>query len=216
MENSLRKELDRFWVWAKITSKEYAQGEAPKAATQAGWEEDYPDWMKLEKYFWKELERYQHSSDSRYLYNILEFVGIDNESGIALSVLIDKFDNTQQSAFAKLGYQFLMPQTRWQVSEFLKESNVSNIKELLEKMISTDEDKYVQRRALISLGHVDSSLACKYAYLKLTDEDEYLRLVALRILREQNSIRLEEAMSLLKDDPSSLIQEELYKRLSQK
>ena len=211
MEDSLRKELDNFWSWAKITQQEYCEGKVPKVAAQAEWEEAYPDWKKLEKFFWKELEQNHDSSDPGFLKNILEFVGIDNESGTALDILIDELDNKQQSAFAELGCKFMMPQTRWQVAEFLRESNVPNKKELLEKMISFDKDKYVQRRALISLVNIDSNLACEYAFHNLTDEDEYLRLVSLKILKEQNSNRLQEAINILKKDPSSLIQKELYK-----
>lgn len=207
----LRKELDRFWNWAGISSGEYANGIVPPKDLPVEWEPHYPNWTRLEKSFRKELGKYQDSLALDLLKNILEFVGIDNESGTALDALIDEFDNTQQSAFSELGYQFTMPQTRWQVAEFLRESNVPNKKELLEEMISVDEDKYVQRRALLSLADIAPKLACEYAYKKLQDEDEYLRLVSLKILKEQSSNWLPEAITLLKEDPSNLIQEELSK-----
>ena len=211
MENSLRKELNSFWAWAEITPEEYSNGETPKIVARAEWEEEYPNWRQLERSFRNELKNYKQNSDSSHLASVLEFLGIDNESGTALDALIEELNSTQQSTFSKLGYQFTMPQTRWQVAEFLSESSVPNKTDLLEEMISTDEDKYVQRRALLSLVDIAPELACKYACEKLRDEDEYLRLVSLRILKEQNSNHLSEATTFLRNDPSNLIQEELSK-----
>lgn len=205
---SLGIQLDKFWSWAEVTPAQYASGLMPSKNLPVEWETYYPDWIRLEKSFWKELEQYKRDSDSERLTSILEFVGIDNESGNALDELI-KLYRTQRD-FVRLAYKFYMPQTRWQIAEFLRESDISNKISLLEEMISFDEDKYVQRIALLALADVSAERACEHAYKKLIDDDEYLRLVSLRILKECNSKYLFEAVKILKDDASKLIQEELF------
>lgn len=209
MTNSLKEELKKFWNWAGISPEEYSEGKIPEHARQTEWEDDYPEWIELEKSFKKALKQYKNTLTPNILKYILELVGLDNESGTVVDILIHELNDIQKLDFTNLGYQFAMPQTRWQIAEFLKESNVPNRVDFLESMISADKDKYVQRRALLSLAEIDPKRACVHAYQKLTDEDEYLRLVSIRILKEENSSRLPEALSILKDDPSNLVQEEI-------
>lgn len=208
---NLREELDKFWDWAGVNIDEYALGINPKKELPVEWESHYPNWDRLQKSFWLEINEYKNDFMQKRENNILEFLGIDNESGLALDVLIEEMDEKEQDRLIKAGCQFKMPQTRWQIAEFLKESNVSNGRELLAKMIIKDEDKYVQRRALLSLSYIDPDLAKKYAYLKIQDEDEYLRLVSLRLLKELKSEKLQAAITILQDDSSPLIKEELTK-----
>ncbi|MEM9859818.1 MAG: HEAT repeat domain-containing protein [Bacteroidota bacterium] len=206
----LKEELDKFWKWAGISSEEYANGSTPAKNLPVEWEGHYPNWIQLERSFRDELKRYKKDADSNHLRTILEFVAIDNESGTAQDILLNELDNTQKKTFAKVGYKFYMPQTRWQVAEFLRESDVSNKTTLLEEMISSDRDKYVQRMALLSLTEIAPKLACKNAYEKLGDDDEYMRLVSIRILKVHDPERFPNALKVLSNDPSNLVREEIF------
>ena len=63
-----------------------------------------------------------------------------------------------------------------------------------------DSHKYTQRLALISLKEINPSLSENILFDKLTESDDYIRWVSIKMLKELNSTRVREAINILKDD----------------
>ncbi len=106
---------------------------------------------------------------------------------------------------AKRGVHYTDSQARWQIAVLLGRLGTSNAVELLKGMTS-DADEYVRRRALLSVRDVDSAFAESIAIEWLESEYEYSRMVALDTLAVLNSPYLSEAMRILENDPSPVVQ----------
>lgn len=204
MESKLKYELDKFWEWVEITPQEYAKGKVSSKC-----EDDYPNWSKLHIALEEEIKFYNDNLNNVSANFILETLAIDNESESVKDKLISELNEKAQSHLSFLGLEFYMSNARWQIADFLREVEVSNKKDLLKRMVNEDRDKYVQRRALLTLSSIDPLAAEEYAYQKINDDDEYLKLVSLRILKKRKSKFLYRAVSILQRDPSQLIQNEL-------
>lgn|SRR5690554_1623112 len=109
-----------------------------------------------------------------------------------------------------IGIHFPLSNTRWQIAELIGRKKEKDWDIYLLLLIN-DSDKYVQRRALISLARIQSNLFEEVSIQKLTDEDCMIRLVALINLHENSTRFLEYAIKILENDPSELIQKELKK-----
>ncbi|MDQ3394541.1 MAG: hypothetical protein M3512_10590 [Bacteroidota bacterium] len=205
----LEKEINLFWKWAKLTPQQYEAGKKPDHIRQNPWHDSYPDWKNMEVAFDKEIVKYNSDLNEMSAQLILEALAIDSESELLLQKIIKNLDNMAQIHLSSEGSRFYMSGARWQIAEFLKEAKVPDKKELLSKMVLNDANKYVQRRALLSLQTVDPFLTEEYAFQKLNDEDEYIRLVSIRILKDLKSKKIDQAKGMLKGDISTLIQKEL-------
>jgi HEAT repeat protein len=117
----------------------------------------------------------------------LEAMAIDNECEIVLDLIENNKEIT--NIIVKKGYAYCQPETRWQVAELIRRIGGEDSKNILIDMITNDKDKYVQRRALLSLNEISEEDGKKYASTKLDDDDDILKKVSLRILEGKTSLR---------------------------
>lgn len=202
---NFRKELDKFWVWARQSPKEYEENRR-----NIYWEEwDYPNWNGLQNLAFDAVRQLKSGNNCNDLVKlILEFMAIDNEGEDTLDLCELELPNTELEYLIESSIQFHLSNTRWQIAELIgRKKNKKFEKYLL--LFVNDNNKYVQRRALLSLAKTNSKKAEEVAMQKLNDEDDYLRLVSLKILREVCSKYLQKAVNILKDDKFNFIQLEI-------
>lgn len=83
----------------------------------------------------------------------------------------------------KRSLQFPLYNAMWQIAELIGRKNNSNFEKYLLLFIN-DKNKYVRRRALLSLARIVPEKAEEIAMLNVNDEDYYLRMVSLKILTQ--------------------------------
>lgn len=137
-------------------------------------------------------------------------MAIDNEGEDTLGLCEEELSNGELEYLVESSVQFSLYNARWQIAELIGRKNNSNLVKCLLLFIN-DKNKYVQRRALLSLARIAPEKAEKIAILNLNDEDDYLRMVSLKILRNVSSEYLQEAIDILKDDQFKYIQLEIEK-----
>lgn len=213
MKDKLDGQLAKFWKWAGMTVEEYEAKAASDIVTQDEWEGNYPYWKDLERAFDEELLVYNDTPNEESANLILQALAIDNESEIMLNKIETELTSGPQSQLIMIGSEFILSNARWQIADLLKEVDVPNKIDVLIKMIVSDKNKYVKRRAILSLAKVAPGQAEYQAYENITDGDEYIRLVSLRILKGMRSTKLHKALSVLENDPSVLVQSELKDNL---
>ena len=182
----MKNELSKFWDWAQITFNEYASNVIPSAARQAEWEGEYPGWPRLESEVKSLILQLNKSKefDSDAVQDVLTVLAIDNESeGILESIQSSVSNNELINKLIEETRNFKSYHARWQIVELIKESAIPDKASKLKWFALNDSDKYVQRRALMALWDVDNVSAKLIAEIKSTDDDDYLRRLALEILQ---------------------------------
>lgn len=177
MEN-IRYELDRFWNWASMTAIDYSRNKPG-----GEWETNYPYWDLIYEGVKIEIEKIKGKKDSYPLDDILEAMAIDNECEIVMELIEDNLEISNM--IVEKGHTFYQPETRWQIAELLKRIGGEYARNILIKMITKDKDKYVRKRALLSLNEVSKEDAKKYASKLLDDNDDDLKTICSRILKEE-------------------------------
>lgn len=173
---SLRDELNLFWEWAKMTPSQYAE-----APVYGEWEVDYPYWERIYQCAEIEISKIKDNSNISAIFDVLESLAIDNESENILFFLVK--ENDAAHVIIKKGYNCNQPHARWQIAELIKRLNHLESIPLLKAMIFDDADKYVQRRALLSLFEVSILDAKECALKKANDDDDKIRSVCNDILK---------------------------------
>lgn len=203
--NELKNELNNFWMWANQTPHEYAKN--GWMLKQEEWE--YPNWDMLIKLTIEAIKAVCNGEKTKELIDcILEVMALDNEDEQILDECEEKLTFNDLLYLVQIAILHIQREARWQIAELLGRYKNNDTTEFLRRLIG-DDDKYVQRRALLSLTKVNICQAEEICLTKLTDEDDYLRLVSLRILREIKSDFLEQAISTLKNDKFQYIQKEI-------
>lgn len=209
MTNDLKAELESFWKWSESTPELYSKNGWNKV--QAEWE--YPQWDIL---FNKTIDLIQDNKKIEEDYNlILEVMALDNEGENILSECENYLPEDELELLIKNSIKYSQTQARWQVAELIGRKGIKKFDHFLLSMIN-DNDKYVQRRALISLTKINPIIAEDILFSKLSDSEDYIRLVSIRMLREINSHRLVDAINLLKNDKFKYIIEEINEISSSK
>ena len=113
--------------------------------------------------------------------DILESLAIDNESENILLFLEQETEVAQ--IIIKKGYNYTQPHARWQIADLIKRLKKKEFIPLLKTMIFDDTDKYVQRRALLSLFELSKFEAKQCALKKANDDDDKIRSVCNEILK---------------------------------
>ncbi len=211
MDSLFKEELNKFWKWENSRSIKINQNLLSEGFKKVEWEDDYPYCGVLLNAIEREIEEYSFTLARDSALMILEAMAIDSESELVLEKVCKNLNDEAKFHLATIGVKFSMWQARWQIAELLLMSDVESKKEILIGMILNDSNKYVQRRTLLSLAEMDPKLAIQYAFEKIKDKDEYLRLVSLRIIVKYDSERLGDAIFLLKGDTSNLIKKELIR-----
>jgi|APAra7269097501_1048564.scaffolds.fasta_scaffold00951_5 hypothetical protein len=201
--NNLEQELKQFWKWAGISIHEYDIDEIKNSLEEFM----YPRWNELVKFACDAIEDLE-KGDYSQLNFILEVMALDNEEETVLIECENKLSKPSLDILIKTGFNFPLSTTRWQIAELIGRKRVNPWKEYLLDLIN-DKDKYVQRRALLSLVKIDPKSASEISLKKLDDKDEMIRLIAIRILNETSSACLEDALMKLENDTSLLVLEEV-------
>jgi hypothetical protein len=180
---SLKNELEKFWDWAQITPGEYEKGVAPRnpeVYVGAEWEDEYPNFLELEKEFKEAIRQYNKTNDKVILSSILEAVAIDNESECFIDFCKNKI--LEIGLFIDNGVAFYLSNTRWQIAELLGNVSVSHREEYLKKMALSDSSSYVRQRALNSLERINSQYLKEACLGNMKNKDETLRKLSVKFL----------------------------------
>jgi HEAT repeat protein len=177
---SLETELANFWEWADMTPETYNE--------QRGlgeWEAEYPAWESLYKAANEALEQLNREFNHDLAQLLVYALAIDNEAGVVLKSVEEKLENKLR--FVKKAIHSNQTQAKWQAAELLGNAEVEDREKLLVNLVNRDEDKYVKRRALLSLSKVNHTKAVELAKQYLKDPDPFLKLVAKEIIKNKGS-----------------------------
>ncbi|MDO6391622.1 hypothetical protein Q4E40_15905 [Pontibacter sp. BT731] len=175
---SLEIELAKFWEWAKMTPDTYNE--------QRGlgeWEVEYPEWDALHKAAIEALEQLNREFNHDLAQLLVYALAIDNEAGVVLKSAEEKLENPLR--FVRKAVFSDQSQARWQMAELLGHVDVEGREKMLLQLINSEDDKYVKRRALLSLNKVNRAKAVELAQQYVRDADPFLKLVAKEIIKKQ-------------------------------
>jgi hypothetical protein len=175
---SLETELANFWEWANMTPDTYNE--------QRGlgeWEAEYPDWDALHKAANEALVELNHEFNHDVAQLLVYALAIDNEAGVVLKSVEEKLENKLR--FVRKAVYSDQPQARWQMAELLGSVEVEGREKMLLHLINSEPDKYVIRRALLSLSKVNPAKAAELAQQYVRDTDPFMKLVAKEITKKK-------------------------------
>jgi HEAT repeat protein len=175
---SLETELAKFWDWANMTPETYNEERG-----LGEWEIEYPGWDELYKVADEALEQLNKEFNHDLAQLLVYALAIDNESGTVLQKVEEKLENKLR--FVKKAINSDQSQARWQAAELLGKAEVEDREKLLVNLISRDKDKYVIRRALMSLDKVNHTKAAEFAKGFLKDPDPFMKLVSKEIVKKK-------------------------------
>ena len=175
---SLETELAKFWEWANMTPDTYNEERG-----LGEWEAEYPGWDELHKAATEALEQLNTEFNHDLAQLLVYALAIDNESGTVLKLVDEKLENKLR--FVKKAINSDQPQARWQAAELLGNTEVEDREKLLVNLINRDKDKYVIRRALMSLDKVNHAKAAEFAKGFIKDPDPFMKLVAKEITKKK-------------------------------
>lgn len=175
---SLEIELAKFWEWAGMTPDTYNEERG-----LGEWESDYPGWAELHKAAAEALEQLNTEFNHDLAQLLVYALAIDNESGTVLQQVDEKLENKLR--FVKKAINSDQPQARWQAAELLGNTDVEDREKMLTNLVKRDVDKYVARRALMSLDKVNHTKAAEFAKDFVKDPDPFMKLVAKEIIKKK-------------------------------
>ena len=174
---TLETELANFWQWANMTPDTYN--------IQRGlgeWEADYPGWEALYRAANEALEELNREFNHDVAQQLVHALAIDNEAGVVLKNVEEKLEDPLR--FVRKAVFSDQPQAKWQMAELLGHVEVEGREKMLLQMIDS-EDKYVVRRALLSLNKVNPTKAAELAQKYVRDSDPFMKLVAKEITKKK-------------------------------
>lgn len=204
--DTLKQGLKNFWDWSETNIQSYVQ---------IGWVKDlepfeYPSWSELiEETKLAILKLVNGISNSEIHNDILTVMALDNESEEILDYLTT-LNIDLLKVVIEAGIEHQLYEARWQIAELLGRKEEEIWSPYLELLLK-DSHYYVVRRTLISMNKVNPKRAEAIAAVELYSNDEYIRLVSLRILIERKSKFLEQALELLRNDSFEYIKQEIKK-----
>ncbi|MBC5992495.1 HEAT repeat domain-containing protein [Pontibacter cellulosilyticus] len=175
---SLQTEVARFWDWAGMTPEHYSENRG-----LGEWEADYPNWDDLHKAADEVIDLLNKEFNHDLAQLLVYALAIDNESGTVLQHVQDKLESKLR--FVRKAIFSDQPQARWQIAELLRNTEVEDREKLLVNLINRDKDKYVIRRALLSLSDVNHAKAVEFAKSFSKDQDPFLKLVSKQIINQK-------------------------------
>ena len=196
MDGLLSTEVARFRDWASEYPIERRTGE---------WECDYEQWAPLNQSFLDNLESHSpKDATAPEISDLLYAVGRDNEMEDLVATLAGKSD----------WFLFLLPyallvddaDVRWQFAVQLGLGAFPFVaaESALLKLVQ-DEHEYVSRMALQALGRIGSThveTLCERAW---KTGHEYQRIMALWVLNDIKSLKLNEYLSMAKVDGRNFV-----------
>ena len=139
--------------------------------------------------------------DSRTVEELLESLSIDNEA----EFIADQLSQEQLVALAKASFDLGNDEARWQLASRLSQLPETDERESLLTRFLNDEDEYVRRRALLAAGECRSPQVERAALKAWRSDEEYQRLVALHVLWQLKSPRLEHHLEIAETDSSEFV-----------
>ncbi|MBX0332203.1 HEAT repeat domain-containing protein [Pontibacter sp. HSC-14F20] len=175
---SLKTELAKFWEWANMTPDTYNDERG-----LGEWEAGYPGWDALYKAADEALVQLNREFNHDLAQLLVYALAIDNEAGIVLKRVEEKLENKLR--FVRKAVFSDQPQARWQMAELLGYIDVEGCEKMLLHLINSEPDKYVVRRALLSLSKVNNAKAVELAQKYVRDTDPFMKLVAKEITKKK-------------------------------
>ncbi|OKL40032.1 HEAT repeat domain-containing protein [Pontibacter flavimaris] len=175
---SLETELAKFWEWAGMTPETY-----PENRGLGEWEAAYTEWETLYKAAHEAVAQLNTEFNHDLAQQLVYALAIDNESEKVREIIEEKLESKLR--FVKKVINSNQPQAIWQIAELLGNAEVENGEQLLVNLIIRNDDKYIKRRALLSLGKVNHQKAVELAQKFLKDTDPFLRLVSKEIIKKK-------------------------------
>ncbi len=175
---TLTAALAKFWDWANMTPETYNEERG-----LGEWEIEYPGWEELYKAADEVLNQLNKEFNHDLAQQLVYALAIDNESEIIRRKVEDKLESKLR--FVKKAIHSDQPQARWQMAELLGNTEVEDREKLLVNLVTRDNDKYVIRRALMSLDRVNHTKALELAQKYLKDPDPFMKLVAKQIVKNK-------------------------------
>ena len=174
---SLETELSKFWEWANMTPDTYTENRG-----LGEWEAEYPGWDALYKAANVALEQLNKEFSHDLAQQLVYALAIDNEAGMVLKSVEEKL--TDPLRFVRKAIFSNQPQAKWQMAELLGHVEVEGREKMLLQLFDS-EDKYVVRRALLSLSKVNHAKASELAQKYVRDNDPFMKLVAKEITKKK-------------------------------
>ncbi len=174
---SLEKELANFWEWANMTPDTYNEERG-----LGEWEADYPGWQSMYQAANEALVRLNQEFNHDLAQQLVYALAIDNEAGVVLKSAEEKLEDPLR--FIRKAVFSNQPQARWQMAELLGHVEVEGREKMLLQLINSEPDKYVIRRALLSLNKVNRAKAVELAQKYARDTDPFMKLVAKQITKK--------------------------------
>lgn len=175
---SLETELAAFWEWARMTPETYTE--------QRGlgeWEAEYPHWEALHKAASEALGQLNQEFNHDLAQLLVYALAVDNEAGVVLKSVEEKLENPLR--FIRKAVFSDQPQARWQMAELLGHADVEGREKMLLHLFNNEPDKYVIRRALLSLSKLNPAKAVELARPYLRGTDPFMKLVAKEITKKK-------------------------------
>ena len=175
-----------------------------------GWETLYPRWSnEVVLAITEALSEPITNSDAEA---ILFFLGRDNECENVLDMLSEKPKHSERIAIEAIDHPD--QEVRWQIAVVLGQIATGGTLDALSRMLA-DPDEYVRRRALLAVRDHRPQVAEETALSWLNSGHEYSRMVALDTLAKVKSKNLLDAIQVLEDDPSSVVQQRRAKVIAE-
>lgn len=174
---NIESEISEFWKWAKTTPLEYSRNRGI-----GEWETEYPNWNKLNIAIEQAINELNKNYEIKTAELLIQGLAIDNESELTLGKIEEKLNN--KTKFIEQILNSNQPQAKWQIAELLGKNQIANAIRYLTKL-TEDKDKYVKRRALLSLNRICTKEAKLLATNYKNDSDEYLKMVSNKIINEE-------------------------------
>lgn len=171
----LDEQVNTFWRWSKTVKQE------------SEWVTLYPNWELLNTIFNSLLDTTSYFDwDQRTINNLLYIIGRDNEC----ELLIQKVAEYPKSILflGKEGLSSSDADTKWQLAHYL--THAKSLQPETEEVILKyfkDQNEYVRRRALLSLGILKSKYAEQCALESWRTGLKYQKLAALEVLKQIGS-----------------------------
>lgn len=200
MYNNLYGEVQRFWSWFNENSK---QKNIDIDVTL------YPQFESLITITKKSIQIFNEFYNNIELAELIIIVmELDNESERIMEYILDYCNTEAIHTITKVCLISNYSNAKWQIAELLGRTNHKSYIPYVEELLH-DANPYVRRRALLSLCNLDETRAIKVSFNQLLSRDEMMRLVALRIIKENIPQVFCYARKILSEEDSARIVNEL-------
>jgi hypothetical protein len=117
--HKLRSELNDFWEWTGITSKDYNETHLEG--------DNYPEWLKLKGLVYQAIRQLRDGHKNEELIElILEFMALDNEAEYTLDVCQNELSEEELIYLIEGSIKFPLSDARWQIAELVGRKNDIN------------------------------------------------------------------------------------------